>query len=450
MNSGPPQPDPTPQVFFPTPAQCSLQNGLKVVCVEDPHLPKVSIRFALPVGRVHDPVELQGLAQMVVEMLKEGTDTRSSQDISSTIDRLAIDYDSDVAMEHTVVSFALLEQHLEPGLELLADLVRNPSFPEVEFEKVRARWHGSLLSQRSDPAFLANERLFKEIFRSHPYANVSIPLEHLEGFACGDLADFFRNHFQPRGSYLMLAGAIGQDDAVALAKRYFGDWEGKELVRSQFPAVPELDSHRVVLVDRPHSVQTKILMGTRTVAQSDPAFLQLKLANQVLGGGGSARLFLNLREDKGYTYGAYSFLKQYKRDGLLLLSANVRSDVSGESVGEFFNELKRMRQTVATAEEVARSKAELVGSFLRQLETPTSIGSLEVVRLLMELPADYYSSYISSIQKFTPEDIRGIARQILDPDSVLTVLVGDRSQLEEQVADFEEITVYDIHGTRMQ
>ena len=449
MKNAPPQPDPTPQVLFPTPPQSTLRNGLKVVCAEDHHLPKISIRFALPVGRVHDSEDLQGLAQMAAEMLKEGTASRSSRDISSTIDRLAIDYDADVAMEHTVVSLAFLEQHLEAGLELLADLVRNPSFPEVEFEKVRARWHGSLLSQRSDPAFLANERVFKEIFETHPYSNVSVPLDHLQAFSCSDLKSFFNNYFQPRGAYLMMAGAVGLDQAVALAERYFGDWEKKEVAGSQFPEVARLENRRVVVVDRPNSVQTKLLIGTRTCPQSDPDFVKLKLTNQILGGGASARLFLNLREDKGYTYGAYSFLKQYKRDGVLLFSANVRSDVSGESVGEVFNELNRMRQTPAAEEEVERSKSELVGSFLRQLETPASVGSLEVVRLLMELPSDYYGNYLPAIQELTSAEIRTIAQRFFDPDTMLVALVGDRAQLEEQAAEFGPITVYDTQGTRI-
>lgn len=450
MNSVPPPPGRTPDVSFPAIPLIPLKNGLKVVCVEDGHLPRVSLRLAFPVGRISDPDDSQGLSQMVVEMLKEGTLSRSSQAIARLLDQLAIDFECDVSMEHSVVAMTMLSDQLEEGLELLSDILQNPSFPEVEFEKVRARWRGTLLAQRSDPAFLANERIFRELYGSHPYSRTSIPLEKLETFSCDQLKDFFKNRFSPRGAYLMLAGAIAPEEAVTLAEKSFRNWTGNEPPGIDFPKLGKGEERVFSLVDRPHSAQTKILVGTRTVRQSDPAVNALKLANQVLGGSASARLFLNLREEKGYTYGAYSFQKHYNNDGVVLAGANVRTENAADSVKEIFSEMDRMSLEPADVKELARSKAELVGSFIRQLETPGSIGSLEVVRLLMSLPENYYNDYIPAIRLLSPDDVLGVSKCYLDSRRMITTLVGDRESLESQIQGMGEIRVFDIQGRRIK
>jgi predicted Zn-dependent peptidase len=449
MNSVPPPPDQTPNVSIPTIPQILLKNGLTVVCVQDKHLPRITVRLALPIGRTSDPVESRGLAQMVLEMLKEGTHSRSSQEIAESLDQLAIDFECDVSMEHCVVAMTMLSDQLQDGLRLLGDIVSNPSFPEVEFEKVRARWRGNLLSQRADPSFLANERIFEEIYGSHPYSRTSIPIENLDLFSCEMLKEFFRTRFSPEGAYLLLAGAINLDQAVAVAEEFFGGWTRARPVEIEFPLVRRPEEPLFALVDRPHSAQTKILTAVRTVRQSDPSHFAIKLANQVLGGSASARLFLNLREEKGYTYGAYSFQKNYKMDGLVLASANVRTEHARESVEEIFKESDRMGRQLAEERELARSKAEIIGSFIRQLETPGSIGSLEVLRLLMELPEDHYSNYIPSIRALKAEDVLSVSDRYLKSCQMVTTLVGDRKSLEEQIQDMGRVRVYDVQGSRL-
>lgn len=450
MNSVPPMPDTLPDVVFPEIPRISLKNGMTVVCIEDHHLPRVSVRLAFPLGRSSDPAESQGLAQFVLEMLKEGTTSRSSQEIAEFLDQMAIDFESEVSMEHSVISMTMLVEQLDPGLELLNDILCNPAFSEVEFEKVRTRWRGNLLSQRSDPAFLADERIFKEIYGSHPYSNVSIPIEHLERIDCELLRTFFETHFKPKGAYLLLAGAVSPDQAAGIAEHHFGEWTGEALPSLQFPSLSRISGRLFTLVDRPHSAQTKILMGMRTIPQSDPAILPLKLVNQVLGGGASSRLFLNLREDKGYTYGAYSYQKNYKWDGLLLATANVRTDATRASIEEVFSELEQMGLNLPGEEELARSKSEIIGSFLRQMETPGSIGSLEVLRLLMDLPDDYYTAYIPTLRALTPADILAVADKFLDSRRILTTVVGDRSLLENEIQMLGELRIYDAHGHRLE
>ncbi len=445
-----PAPEKAPDVFYPAIPKCSLKNGLTVACVEDDYLPRISVRLALPVGRISDPTDSQGITQMVTEMLKEGTASRTSQEIAETLDQRAIDFECDVSMEHSVIAMTMLASQLESGLELLADLLCNPTFPEQEFEKVRTRWRGNLLAQRSDPAFLANERLFLEFYGSHPYSKTSVLIQHLEVFSCDRLHRFFQNQFSPRGAFLMLAGAVSFDQAVKAAERHFGGWVGKEPTSPLFPSPPELATRLFALVDRPHSAQTKVLMGVRTVALSDPAVFPLKLVNQVFGGSASARLFLNLREDKGYTYGAYSFQKNYKKDGVILATADVRTDASRDAIEEVFREADRMSLLLPDESELTRGRSEIVGSFLRQVETPGSIGSLEILRLLMDLPADYYQSYLPVIRSLTAEEVLAASKQYLDSARMLTVVVGDRKFLETQLREIGELRIYDAQGNRLE
>jgi zinc protease len=386
---------------------------------------------------------------MVVEMLKEGTRTRSSKDIAESLDQAAIDFECDVSMEHVVIAMTMLSAQLQSGLELLSDIVRNPSFPEVEFEKVKARWKGNLLSQRSDPAFLANERIFKEIFALHPYAKTSIPVENIRDFSSDLLREFFERQFTPSGTFLMLAGSITPDEGEKFAGDFFGDWPGRERPQIDFPPLETIEKPLYAMVDRPHSAQTKVLVGLRTVPHSSPALMALKLANQILGGSASARLFLNLREEKGYTYGAYSFQKNYKREGVILGSANVRTENAKESVEEICLESARMGKELPAEKELSRSKSEIIGSFLRQLETPGSVGSLEVLRLLLELPVDYYMNYIPTIRSLAANDVLTVSEQYLNPRHMFVVLVGDRKSLAEQFEGMGEIRYYDIHGNRL-
>jgi predicted Zn-dependent peptidase len=292
--------------------------------------------------------------------------------------------------------------------------------------------------------------MFKEIYGSHPYSKTTVPLDHLGVFSCGLLRDFFQRQLMPAGAFMMMAGGLNLEQATVLAEKYFGDWEGTEPPSVQFPALPEIKQRRFALVDRPHSAQTKILMGVRTVPQSHPSVFALKLANQVLGGSASARLFLNLREDKGYTYGAYSYQKNYRQDGVILATANVRTDVTRHSIEEIFGESDQMSGSPADEVELDRSKSELIGAFLRQMETPGSVGSLEVLRLLMDLPESYYKSYVPVIRSLEPEAVRTVSEQYIDSGKMVTTLVGDRSFLEDQIREMGELRIYDTQGNRIE
>lgn len=446
---------PPPIAALPTPGypripDAVLGNGLRVLTVEEFALPKVSLCLAWPTGRTSDSTGNLALTSLAVELLEEGTETRNSRQIADLMDQLAIHYGTQVRMEQSRLTLTVLARYLEPALELLADLVLHPAFPEEELEKARSRWRSHLLSQRSQPVFLARERSHAALYRGHPYSRVSFPVSHVEAADRDALRGVHGRLLAPRGALLAFSGAVTPDRATRLAERYLGRWTGEALPQDRAPLPPAPESRRVMLVHRPHSVQARIVVAGRGLRRGHRDGTPLFLANQVLGGSASSRLFLNLREDKGYTYGAYSVMKWYRRDGVILMGADVRSDVAAESLQESLKEMERLRREPPGTRELNRCRAELTGRFIRVLETSDSVADLEVSRRLDGLPEDHYRNYVQRLQQVTPETIRETARTYLDSGRTVITVVADRAQVEKDLARFGPVSVYDADGNRLE
>ncbi len=447
MSAKPPRPTAPRNIVFPSIPEVRLPGGHHLICVEDDHLPRVSVTIGLPVGRAHEPEAPRGLLQMALQMLKEGTSSRSSRQIAEQLDRLAADFDSDLYMEHAGITLSCLKEHLAGALEIFADLILHPSFPEEELDKLLTRWRSLLVAQRADPGFLANERLFLGLFPGHPYSRISVPPEHLSMIERSTLQDFYSRHSRVAGTLVLFSGSTSIGRAEELVHRSFPHLNGAPAPEFE-PPKARAGGVQVLLVDRPDSAQTKILVGMRGLPRADPDYHLLQLASQILGGGGSARLFLKLREQKGFTYGAYSSLNGYTQAGVLVAGTSVRTETTVEAVTDIFEEMRGLREAPASSDELERCKAELIGSFLRRLETPASIGALEATRRLTGLPADYYREFIPRMQSVTAQQVQDAATGYLLPEQALVVVVGDRRALESDLARFGPVSVFDAAGQR--
>ena len=444
-----PAPGPERNISYPEISERRLGNGLRVLVVEDAYLPRLSAELVLPVGRICNPDDNLALASLAVELTKSGTGRRSTRQISDLMDQLAIHYRNEVQLEHAVYSMTLLADQLEPALDLLSDIVLNPSFPEEELEKAKVRWKSHLISQRSQPGFLANECAFRTFYAAHPYAKVSMAPEHLEACTRDSVADFYRSHFVADHAHLLLAGPINPDTASTLSERFFGDWKVGEAPAVTFPPPPDITKPIVNLIHRPHSAQSYVLVGLRALPRAHPEGIRLQVVNQIFGGGASARLFLNLREEKGYTYGAYSRLNRYREDGLLVAAASVNSEVTLQATTEILQELALLSKRAPQEEELKRCQAELVGSFLRRMETPASVGTLEINRRLYGLPADFYSDFIPNVRGVTADMATETAQRYFDPQQVVITVVGDRTEREEELKQLGELRIFDVNGNQI-
>ena len=447
MTKKAPLPGTEKNISYPEIPDQQLTNGLRVLVVPDDRLPQMFLTLVLPAGRVCNPDDNLALVSLAVEMVKSGTDTRSAQDISDFVDRRAIEYESEVLMEHSFLSMTFLEDQLEPAFELLSDMVSNANFPNEELAKTKVRWKSHLIAQRSQPSFLANECTFKILYPNHPYAKVSMTPEHLEKTQRKSVQETYRYHYGPGNAHLLMAGPFDENRAMELGNRFLGSWSNGKTPSISYPRPDDIEGRLVCLIHRPHSVQSQILVTGRTLPKADPEAIALKVTNQVLGGGASARLFLNLREQKGYTYGAYSRLKSYRHDGLYTVGASVKTEVTRASIEEIFKELEGLGDRLPEEKELARCQQELIGSFIRQMETSASIGVLELDRRIHELPADFYKNFIPEVRGVTSEKVVEMARRFYDPDRVVVTVVGDRESVEEELRGIGELRVYDVHGT---
>ena len=214
----------------------------------------------------------------------------------------------------------------------------------------------------------------------------------------------------------------------------------------RYPEPSAIEHRLICLIHRPHSVQSQFLVAGRTLPQGDPDSITLKVANQILGGGGSSRLFLNLREDKGYTYGAYSRLKSYRNAGLFLAGASVKTEVTLESIEETLKEMDQLHERPPGDNELARCQQEIIGSFIRQMETPASVGALELDRRLHDLPEDFYSTFIPKVRSIGKETVVEMARRYFDSQRLVIAVVADREKVENELGRLGELRVYDTNG----
>lgn len=447
--TSPPPLKPSRNADYPSIPEDRLDNGLRILVVSDYRLPRIAIQMAWPVGRVLDSSDNLSLLSLAIDLIDKGTKGRSAREIAQELDRFAVQFDTETLMEFTFVEVAVLQEHLERAIELLAEMVIAPVFPGDELEKLQKRLSSSLVAQRSQPAFLARERLHAALFPNHPYQRISLPLEDVRRSDPETVRAAYRSRFGPDGAFLLLAGPIDLEEARQLAERHFANWRNAVQLPPEIAVPIPLEARKVHLVHRPHSVQSRMLVGGLAPRRADPDFLAFRVANQILGGSGSARLFLNLRERRGYTYGAYSTLSSHRKAGVQTASADLRSDATFHSIEEVLAEIETMRVTPPLEEELSRAKAELIGGFARQLETPDSIGTLELMRRLHGLKEDHYRGLIARIAAVTAEQVVEVARRRFDPDRLVITIVGDRDQLEDGLVKFGPVEVYDSDGGRI-
>ena len=443
----PPAPLPERALNLPLPEETSLPNGLRVVVVEQPRLPLVSFRLAFRSGDASDPLELPGLTDVMTDMLVEGTESRTSRQIAEEVARFGATLTAGASSDYLTVAASSLSAYAGHILELLADVTLRPVFPESELALAKANAQQNLIAQRAQPSFLASEAVARVLFGQHPYAVVASTPESIEALSRDALLRHHRALLVPNNAVLLVAGDVSREEILARAAELFGDWQPGEVLEPQFPAPPARSERVAYVVDRPGSAQTNILVANTSVARTDPDYFPLLVMHTILGGNASARLFMNLREEKGYTYGAYSQLDARRHAGSFRATTEVRGEVTGVSLKEIFYELNRIRDEDVSDKELTDAKTYLTGIFPIRLETQEGlVDQLTQIRM-HGLPEDYLQTYRENIQRVTKEDVRRVARSHVTPDRAAVVVVGDKAQIREQVAPHAD-RVEDFVGAR--
>jgi zinc protease len=436
---------------IPEPFETTLANGLKIVLVEDRRLPLMSFRLAFRSGDANDPSNLPGLTDMLTGLLTEGTETRTSRQLAEEVERIGAVLNVGSSSDFTTVAASSLSIFAEEILELIADVVLRSTFPQNEIDLTRENTKQMLIQQRAQPTFLVTERLSQVMFGAHPYARVSPTEAMLDAMTRDDLLNFRKSLFIPNNAVFVVVGDYDRDEIIARIEQLFGNWKQGTLPAAEFPAIPKRTSRGAYLVDRPGSAQSNIVIANQGITRTSPDYFSLLLMHTILGANASSRLFMNLREEKGYTYGAYSNLDSRRMAGTFRVSAEVRTPVTEASLREFFFELERIRNDRVADEELMNAKAYLTGVFPIRIETQDGLIDQLVSINMLDLSRDFLHTYRDQVNAVTTEDIQNAAQKYVTPDRAAIVIVGDAAEVEPQVKPFSElIEVYDQEGKRKQ
>jgi len=436
------------RVKLPKAEEATLPNGLRIVLLSSDKVPTFNMQMVILSGGLADSADYHGLASFTATLLRDGTAKRSSKEIAEQTDALGttLAATSGLSSLTSTVSTSGLVDNLDQTLDIFADVIRNPSFPQTEVDKYKTRTLTALQFQRSIPQFLAQEQFNKAIYGNHPAALVSPPAESLKKLSSKDLVQFHSTYYRPNNAILAVVGDVSMKDLLPRIQKAFGDWQKADVPAFAIPATPTQQSSTIYLIDRPGSVQTVLQLGTLGIERTSPDYFAVLLADRVLGGGPSGRLFLNLREDKGYTYGAYSAFGSSKYRGTWNASSEVRTEVTDGAMKEFKYELTRLGTEKVSAEELENAKRAIIGSFALSLEQPAALLQNIITQKLYNLPADYWDTYPQKVSAITADDVQRVAQKYMDMSHLQVVAVGDAAKTREILSHYGTVQVFDAEG----
>jgi len=439
----------------PTFSTKKLSNGLTVAVSERHELPKVAAGLLLKTGATADPGTKPGVAWMTAEMLDEGTTTRSALQIQAELDRLGSSLHTSAGSESSEVNLEALKKNLKPTLQIMADLILHPTFPEMELERQRKLRLDSILQERNNPPVIASKIFRSGLFgEQHPLGRESDGDEaSIKAMSRADLEKFYQEYWKANNAVLIFSGDVSLEEAASLAEDVLGSWQGGKVPEVVVPAVEPPASTQVYLVDRQDAAQSQIRIGSVGPKRRVDDYYAIELMNTVLGGAFTSRLNLNLREDKGYTYGAFSGFSYGRQIGLWAGRAGVQTKFTKESLAEFEKEFNGVREKKPiTSAELEIAKASLTRGFSQRFETLGKLIQHVDEVFSYDLPPEDLSKYPSEIEKVTLEQAQAAARKYISMSRAIIVIVGDLSKIEKDVRELNlgTVTVVDVGGKKLR
>jgi predicted Zn-dependent peptidase len=415
-----------------------MDNGLTVWVVPRAGFPKVTAILAVRGGTAADPEKLAGTADVLADVVKEGTTSRSSRQIAEELQAVGGEISTHASNDALYVSVDGLAPGTAKVLEILADVARNAAFPRNEVELAKANALQGLLAQESTPEFSVDKAFGNAVFGAHPYRTVAPTKEAVEALTPQTLMEQYRRRFRPDRALLVVVGEVDAQRTGETIKRVFGTWKGQGDTAPATPPAPAGGTAQVLVVDRPGSVQSEIRVGRATVKVTDPEYFPEIVANTIFGGAFSSRLVENIREDKGYTYSPSSRVSAYEEGGMLRIRAAVRNDVTAGTLLEIFYELDRMGATLPTEDEVARAKRYQSGLFLLRNSTQGALASTLATNWVNGLPPAALAEFVPKVNAVSAEQVREVGRKLFTSRSQTVVIGGDAKKIAAEVAQFGE------------
>ncbi|HKY28897.1 MAG TPA: pitrilysin family protein [Pyrinomonadaceae bacterium] len=437
------------RVKLPKPVETTLANGLTVLILEDRRFPVVTTSLQISgAGPIFEPADKPGLANITAQMLREGTKTRTSRQIAEEVDRIGATLfaNSGYGSAAATLGASGLSDNFDQWFALLVDVLLNPMFPAEELTKLKGRIKTQLIQQRTQPGFLAEERFRHVIYGKHPASVFTTRAEVVDALTPEMLAEWHRRVYVPQNAILGIAGDVNAKEVMAKLNKWLGGWNKTDYKEALPPNPVRASEGKIFLIDRPNSVQSTVTMGNIAIDRRHADYIPVVVMNGIVGGGASARLFLNLREEKGYTYGVYSGFTALKYPGPWSAGGDVRTEVTEGAMTEFLKELNRIRDEKVPLAELEEQKRSIVAGFALSLESPSQLLNYEMTRKAYNLPADYWDTYPSKVMAVTADDVQRVARQYVDPKTQQVVIVGDASKIKPILEKFGTVALYTADG----
>lgn len=441
---------PLQPVEFPAYRESTLPNGLRLIVVEKRNLPVANLSLYVQSGSATDPAAKLGLAEMTAQLLTKGTPRRNALQISETIESVGGNLNASAGLDYMSASASVLADQLPLAFDLLSDVTLRPTFPADELETARKRTLTGLQVALSQPGQIAQRRLIQEIYgEENPYGRSTLP-QTISALQRADLTRFHQENFKADNALLVVSGDVSAAQVEQLARQHFGAMPRGFTARAPLTDPPARGPARVTLIHRPGSVQSNILVGHVGIRPDNPDFYPLQVLNKIVGGGTDSRLFLILREEKGWTYGAYSTLSRPRNVGYYLASAEVRSEVTDSALVELMNQLRRVREEAVSPAELEAAKSFLAGSFPLRIETASQIASQVAQNRLLGLPTEALIQYRDRISAVTAQDVQRVARQYVRPEQAAIIVVGDAAKVGESLRRVAPVALFDVQGRAME
>lgn len=437
-----PEAGPAPEINIGDYYIFTLKNGMKVFVVQNDETPTVNFRLIVD----RDPLvegDKAGMTGIFGELLRRGTTSRSKKELDEAIDFIG----ASLGTSSTAVYGSCISKYTEDLMAIMSDVVLNPAFPEEEFDKIKTETLSGLEVSENDPNAISNRVEGAVLYGlNHPYGEM-MTRETIENITLEDCKNYYSEFFSPNITYLAIVGDIKKGKAKKLVKKYFGDWEEIDVATYSYEKPKNVESTRIAMVNRDESVQSVISISNLIdLEPGHPDVVKLSVTNQILGGGSSARLFRNLREDKAYTYGAYSDYDSDELIGSFSASASVRNAVTDSAIAEFLYEFERIRTEPVSQEELDAAVNYLIGSFARALENANTVATFAINTARYDLPEDYYQTYLQRLSAVTVEDVQATAQKYIRPENATVTLVGKYTDLAGKLDQFGSVEYYSKWG----
>ena len=437
------------RVKLPRPAEADLPNGLHVMVLEDHRVPMVTFQLQmLGAGGYFDPADIPGLAGVTAAMMREGTTTRTTLQISETLETKAATVNVGASMSSigATVSGSSLSDQFPDTFAIAADVLLHPTFPKEELDRYKTRVRTQLVQQRSQSGFLASELYSRVLFGDHPASRVTMTADVLDRVTPEALAAFHKARFVPDHAVLAVAGDVSMAAVRKVVDAALAGWAKAGTPAPATADPPAPPAGQVHFVARSPSVQTTLWVAAPAIARTSPDYDIVTVMNHVIGGGPTGRLFTHLREEKGYTYGAYSNVNVVQYRGNWLATLDVRTEVTDPALTDLMAEVARMRDEPVPAKEFEDKKRGMVAKFALSLESPNAVLANHITRWLYKLPPDYFDKMPDRIMAVTQAQVQDAARKYLDPARVHIIAVGEPSKIAESLKKFGAVTTYDTNG----